>query len=136
MSLGGAKDEHFSCFYSSCQLGFNDWLNQLVSFRTFRDFLFLKQITGRELLFGSTIHTTGFSLKNVLWEMSANAKITYFGLFSTHSFTNSNLRSTRLMEAKIYFPNWSHWKLIQHPLYIVKKKPKFWGILALKLKVR
>ena len=27
--LGGAKDEHFSCFLSSCQLGMQDWLFRL-----------------------------------------------------------------------------------------------------------
>jgi hypothetical protein len=34
------------------------------SFITFRGSLFLEQITGRELLFGSTVHTTYITFKN------------------------------------------------------------------------
>ena len=33
----------------------------LESFKSFKDHLFIKQITARELLFGSTVHTIGSS---------------------------------------------------------------------------
>ena len=63
MPLGGAKDEHFSCFYSSCQWGL---ICDLTNYFPF--FLQLRVVTGQLFLpelvvFKTTLWLKGFTLR-------------------------------------------------------------------------
>ena len=70
MSLGGAKDEHFSCFHSSCQIGWKQpiYRREIFSPGSFpRVFLYqtFKNMTSYRSYWIYSIYKLRFALKHV-----------------------------------------------------------------------